>query len=98
MKRFFLSILLLLIWSASLHAEDGYRLWLRYERITDEKLLAEYLPALGQIVLATPTGGESSTLTAARDELLAGLDGLLGLKPVVTVAPVAPTAEVGEEG
>ena len=98
MKRFFLSTLFLLIWSAPLHAEDGYRLWLRYERVTDEKLLAEYLPALGQIVLTTPTGGESPTLTAARDELLSGLDGLLGLKPVVTVAPVAPTAEVGEEG
>ncbi len=90
--------LLLLVWPVALHAEDGYRLWLRYERIGDEKLLAAYLPALGQIVLSTPAGTDSATLAAARTELAAGLDGMLGLKAVVIVVAGAPASAVGEEG
>ena len=98
MKRFLLLTLLLLAGTSALRADDGYRLWLRYERITDEKLIDSYLPLLGQIVLATPAGSQSATLNAARDELMAGLDGLLGLKPVVTVVAAAAKSGVGEEG
>jgi alpha-glucuronidase len=56
--------------------EDGYRLWLRYELVTDGARLAEYRAALGGVLLdvATP----SPTLLAAERELLGGLAGLLG--------------------
>ena len=39
MRRFLL-VLALALPLFSAHAEDGYRLWLRYEKIGDEKLLA----------------------------------------------------------
>jgi alpha-glucuronidase len=60
-------------------AEDGYDLWLRYPRVTDPALLAEYRGAATHIVL----GGDSPTLRAARDELVTGLTGLLGAAPAV---------------
>ena len=73
-------------------AEDGYRLWLRYDRITDEPLRSAYSAGLTRIVLATPAGTESPTLAAARQELTDGLEGLLGspFTLVVEKNPVAP--------
>ncbi len=59
-------------------AEDGYRLWLRYDRIDDEALRAAYAAAARNVVLETPNASDSPTLSAARDELIAGLRGLLG--------------------
>ena len=50
-------------------AEDGYRLWLRYE-----PLPANARPAITSIVVM----GNSATANAARDELIAGCSGLLG--------------------
>ncbi len=67
-------------------AEDGYRLWLRYDRITDEPLRARYATALQQIVLSTPTGVDSPTLAMAREELAIGLRGLLGPEVKITVS------------
>src|SRR6059058_2069131 len=55
-------------------AEDGYDLWLRYRLVGDAGRLAEYRAALTHLVV----GGDSHTLRAARDELSAGLAGLLG--------------------
>src|SRR2546430_9152660 len=55
-------------------AEDGYDLWLRYRVVGDVGRLAEYRAALTQLVVE----GDSPTLRAARDELRAGLTGLLG--------------------
>jgi alpha-glucuronidase len=46
--------------------DDGYRLWLRYER----------LPRTDQLTAALP--GDAPVLAAARDELTRGLAGLLG--------------------
>src|SRR5471030_3049059 len=54
-------------------AEDGYRLWLRYEKVSDARLLNDYKNSLQHIVVA----GNSSTIKAATDELLKGLQGLL---------------------
>jgi alpha-glucuronidase len=54
--------------------EDGYDLWLRYRPITDAALLAEYRSAAAYLVMPET----SPTLRAARDELAAGLRGLLG--------------------
>ncbi|MFL5620326.1 MAG: alpha-glucuronidase family glycosyl hydrolase [Gemmatimonadaceae bacterium] len=60
-------------------AEDGYDLWLRYPRVSDPALLAEYRAAATQVVV----GSESPTLNAARDELVTGLMGMLGAAPPV---------------
>ena len=56
--------------------EDGYDLWLRYRRVTDAARLAEYQGAVTQIVVT----GTTPTVAAARDELIAGVEGLLGKK------------------
>jgi alpha-glucuronidase len=46
-----------------LSAEDGYRLWLRYES----------MPSVPAVVLLTPSGRESPTIAAAKAELQAAL-------------------------
>ena len=71
-------------------AEDGYDLWLRYPRVTDAARLAEYRAAASQLV----TGADSPTLRAARDELVAGLTGLVGTAPEVRDAVSADGAIV----
>ena len=96
MRRRLLAFLLLL--PGLLRAEDGYRLWLRYDRLTDEPLRAAYAAALAQIVLATPAGTESPTLAAARTELADGLGGLLGCNASVVVEKAATAAPLGDEG
>lgn len=63
------------------HAEDGYRLWLRYEKVEDAGLLESYAKQATEIVVR----GETPTLNAARSELETGLSGLLGRKvPLAT--------------
>lgn len=64
-----------------LRADDGYRLWLRYERIADETLHATYAAAFTEIALPAPTrpGFSLGSIEAARDELTTGLKGLLGV-------------------
>jgi len=69
--------------SARPAGEDGYDLWLRYRPVSDPVRLAEYRGALAYVVV----GGDSPTLLAARDELTAGLEGLLGRR-VPTAAGV----------
>ena len=73
-----------LILAAGASAEDGYRLWLRYDPIDDAALRRAYAEALPEIVApGTPQG----PLAAARDELVAGLRGLLDADvPVVARA------------
>ncbi|MEI6948860.1 alpha-glucuronidase family glycosyl hydrolase [Paraflavisolibacter sp. H34] len=73
MKRLFASLLFLLILSGA-RAEDGYRLWLRYDKITDTRLLQQY----GSRITGLQVVGSSPTLAAAKEELLGGLQGLLG--------------------
>lgn len=53
--------------------EDGYRLWLRYDRITDNRLLEKYRTEVSSLHFNTP----SHTLQVARQELITGLQGLL---------------------
>lgn len=69
------------------HAEDGYRLWLRYDQISDSSLRESYAAAITEIVVpAAPDrpAWASATINAARDELVTGLRGLLGANvPVV---------------
>ena len=59
---------------ASLRAEDGYDLWLRYRPVADSARLAAYRAAFTELVAEEGT----PTIVAARDELTRGLRGLLG--------------------
>lgn len=72
----FLSIhtLAFLLMLGASHAEDGYRLWLRYDRINDAELLAVYRPSITEVELLA----DSPTIEAAKEELSNGLNGLLG--------------------
>ncbi|HEY4248722.1 MAG TPA: alpha-glucuronidase family glycosyl hydrolase [Lacunisphaera sp.] len=98
MKQFlFCCGLVFLCCPFALRAEDGYRLWLRYDRVADEAQRAAYTSALGQIVLATPTGADSATIKIARDELTVALDGLLGIKPTITLTAL-PATNLGGDG
>lgn len=68
-------LITLLIFSyLSLQAEDGYRLWLRYDKIPNKNILKEYSTQINSIYIE----GNSSTIVAAKDELINGLTGLLG--------------------
>src|SRR5215471_16758046 len=58
------------------HAEDGYELWLRYHPV-EARAQAQYRPFATALV----PRGAGAALTAARNELLRGLGGLLA-RPV----------------
>ena len=76
--RIWMSVLgLVLVLGWSLQAEDGYRLWLRYELVGNPAPRAEYLAHVTEIVAAN----NSPTQRAIRDELKRGLCGMLGQKP-----------------
>src|SRR5450756_2059018 len=68
------NVLSLLLVAGGLHAEDGSRLWLRYDQIQDQKLVARYGAQVSEIVDADG----APTRTAIREELQQGLSGLLG--------------------
>lgn len=61
---------------SSVRAEDGYRLWLRYNRITDATVLQAYRNNLSGIYLP----GASPAIQAAQQELLTALPVLLDKK------------------
>jgi len=66
------------------NAEDGYRLWLRYDKIDNPALLQQYRDNIAGIQFSSPT----PTLKVAKEELLNGLQGLIDrkLKEQKTVA------------
>jgi alpha-glucuronidase len=70
---FILFLLSLLVFPVSASAEDGYRMWLRYDRIDDEKLIRQYRQDLRQVVM----NDDSETMKAVRSEIVTGLGGLL---------------------
>lgn len=61
---------------ATTQADDGYRMWLRYDTIANDTLKQQYRNQLQQLVVT----GQSATLQAAKAELTRGLDGLLEQK------------------
>jgi alpha-glucuronidase len=69
------------------NAEDGYRLWLKYDLISDIDLLKEYK----EIIHAIMIKGESATIQVTKEELKNGLTGLLG----ITIPQVS---DVNEDG
>jgi alpha-glucuronidase len=76
MKKLLLALLLLIYFCPVLRAENGYRLWMRYEKIKDKELYTAYRERLGQLNFP----GNSAGLEAARAELQQGLMGLLDLR------------------
>ncbi len=92
---FVINLLVILFLARALHAEDGYRLWLRYDRIENAEVINRYRAQLQQIFLE----GESAVLNTAGAELSKGLSGLLDLPvPVVRNIPSAPGVIAGVLG
>ncbi|HEY6955014.1 MAG TPA: alpha-glucuronidase family glycosyl hydrolase [Flavisolibacter sp.] len=83
-KSFALCYLLLLL-AVCARADDGYRLWLRYDKITDYNLLQQYRRQVSSLLFY----GNSPTLAVAKEELKTGLKGLLDK----TIADVASPTE-----
>ena len=71
-----ISLILLLMQSNNLHADDGYRLWLRYDKVSNAELLSSYSKQLNSIYVE----GISPTISIIKKELSVGLDGLLDKK------------------
>jgi alpha-glucuronidase len=59
-----------------LKAEDGYRLWLRYDKINDPALLQQYRNNIAGVNFSSP----SPTLSVAKQELINDLQSLLDKK------------------
>lgn len=78
MKKICVGIVCFLITAYS-YAEDGYRLWLRYEKIDDINLLQQYKAALSGIYFA----GNTPIMLAAKEELSNGLSGLLAKQLII---------------
>ncbi|HUQ45253.1 MAG TPA: alpha-glucuronidase family glycosyl hydrolase [Gemmatimonadaceae bacterium] len=72
-RRACLACLLLACAGTSLRADDGYDLWLRFAPVRDAARLAQYRAALTHLVIE----GDSPSLAVAREELVAGMRGLL---------------------
>ena len=74
-NQFFLFVCLAVVFVHGLSkGEDGYRLWLRYDQIKNEKLLSNYSDQLGNIVMLN----SYDNTDVICKELQAGLQGLLG--------------------
>jgi alpha-glucuronidase len=74
---YYLRILLATIFflgSVYIKAEDGYRLWLRYNLVSDPQMLGQYNKSVTGLLIE----GESPTINATRKELQMGMKGLLG--------------------
>jgi alpha-glucuronidase len=87
LRSLFAFFAVLMLFSVA-QAEDGYRLWLRYDPLPDENLRRAYAADITEIVAPEPSqpafGPAREQLAVARDELVTGLRGLLG-----TDVPVA---------
>ncbi len=68
-----LAVAALFLSGAIAQAEDGYRLWLRYDSLPKE-MIDTYRTRVTSVVIS----GNSATLNAVRSELVDGCSGLLG--------------------
>ena len=90
MKRILLLAISLIIF-AGLSAEDGYRLWLRYDPVADKTLLAKYRGSITGVVAT----GQSPTINVAKEELLNGLQGLLAKTITLSTQAVNGSVVIG---
>lgn len=80
MKKTFLLFIVGLFTYGNIIAEDGYRLWLRYDKISNTVLLGQYKKNIQTIAVE----GTSPTLDIIRTEIKNGLSGLLGKEIKIT--------------
>lgn len=73
MKLKLVYIAALILCMPMLHAENGYDLWLRYQKVDNSQLLNSYSKTLAKLNFPV----NSATLTEAKKELQQGLDSLL---------------------
>ena len=73
MKLKLVYIAALILCMPMLHAENGYDLWLRYQKVDNSQLLNSYSKTLAKLNFPV----NSATLTEAKKELQQGLAGLL---------------------
>lgn len=73
MTKTLFAFLFCLSFSVVATAENGYRLWLRYDKLKDEAALKAYRQQINYCLVE----GSSPTLNAAKEELQIGLVGLL---------------------
>jgi alpha-glucuronidase len=78
MKRYLTIFLFLFISCAAVNAENGYRLWLRYDAIENKVLANGYRQALHQLVFPA----SSASLKVSKKELQMGIKGLLQIQPL----------------
>ncbi len=78
------TVLIVLVLTLTLRADDGYRLWLRHDRITDAAVQQVLATQVGELVLPE---GPSPLVESARAELIAGLRSMLGANrpPTLTI-------------
>lgn len=70
----------ILVISSAAFADDGYRLWLKYDKIQDKDLAAVYKKQIQQIIIS----GNTLTIQKAREEINAAISGLLNKSTVFT--------------
>jgi len=90
MKQWLLITFVILIYN-SVSAEDGYRLWLRYNTIDNPAVLQQYR----QQITGINCPADATKLIAANQELQTGLSGLLGKKVLMQTAVVNGTVMLG---
>jgi alpha-glucuronidase len=81
--RLLLLAILLLAPASAVQADDGYRLWLKHDRITDRAYLKECSRQFENVMIT----GESPVLRTAHDEFITGLESMTGLVVTEVLAP-----------
>lgn len=108
MKPFFVAWLLFIVFVSNTQAENGYDLWLRYQKIEDAILLQKYQNQIKGIQIS----GDSPTLKVAATELERGLNGLIDYESTagnvgnivigkfedLTIENAIPPENLGKEG
>ncbi len=77
MKKIFAlvgTVILLAVTGSAAFAREGYKLWLRYERVSNLQRLREYRESISAFLVE----GNSPTMNAAKHELRLGLRSMLG--------------------
>jgi alpha-glucuronidase len=75
-------------------AEDGYRLWLRYDRINNTNILNEYK----KLIVPVAVLGNSPGIKIAKEELINGVKGLTGLQVLLSSNIVNSSLIIGNAG
>ncbi|WED64391.1 alpha-glucuronidase family glycosyl hydrolase [Synoicihabitans lomoniglobus] len=98
MMRLLLVALLASVALNSAQAEDGYRLWLRYDQVDGRDVRSGYRSALRAVVFQTTAGEDTPVIASARAELTRGLGGLIDRDPTVHIVAGELRPELGADG